>query len=138
MTLDQSKRADQIVEAEKARRPRWRSAMRRAPSWFCGEELDLLEPFESVKLYQELRSRSQAAQWFPMVIALANLSNAVHGLQSEKSRPLWAAIAVGFALVTLGAWLYRRQSILSAARRHIRESADWPLRFQSRTPESPV
>ncbi len=132
MTLDPSARADQIVEQAKARRPRWRSAAR-TPAWFSGKELDLLEPTERDELYKQLRSRHLAIQWLPFVIALTNLSEAMRGFRSESTRLLWMAIAAGFVLVAIGAWIYRRQGILRAARRHVRESADWPLRVAQRS-----
>jgi len=131
MTADPSARAAEITEQARAHRPRWRSAAR-TPAWFSGRELDLLSSDERDKLYKELRSCQQAARWFPLVIALANVSNAIHGFQSPSTRPLWIAMASGFVAVAIGAWLYRRQGILQAARRHVRESADWPLRVAQR------
>ena len=128
MTLDPSTRAEQIVEQAKARRPRWRSPSR-TPAWFSGGELDVLEPSERSELYEELKSRRQAVQWFPFILALTNASEAVHGVLTASTRLLWMAIAAGFVLVAIGAWWYRRLSILRAARRHVRERADWPIRL---------
>jgi hypothetical protein len=139
MATDRSnERADRIVDAERARRPRWRSGPSTAPAWFSGEELELLEPPERDRLYLELRQHMPGTQWFPMVVALCNLSNAFHGLESERTRALWIAIVAGFAVLALCAWQYRRRGILAAARRHVRESADWPLRLQSHRPENLV
>ncbi len=139
MATDRSnERVDRIVDTERARRPRWRNVRSKAPAWFAGEELDLLEPRERDKLYLELRHLMPATLWFPFIVALINFSEAFHGFESERTRPLWIAIALGFALVVLGAWLYRRRSIVKAARRHVRESPDWPLRFQSHRPENLV
>ena len=130
--------AARIVDAEKARRPRWRSGPRAAPAWFAGEELDVLEARERDELYLELRRLMPATLGVPFILAAANLSNAFRGFQSERTRPLWIVIALGFVLVALGAWHYRRRSILESARRQVRESADWPLRLHGRQPENLV
>jgi hypothetical protein len=128
MTLDPSTRADHIIEQAKAHRPHWRSPWK-VPAWFSGDELDVLTPAERGQLYRELRSRLQVVQWLPFVLAMANASQAVRDLHSANTRLLWMAVAAGFALVAIGAWWYRRQSILRAARRQVRESADWPIRL---------
>lgn len=127
MKSDPSTRADQIVEEAQARRPRWRSSSR-VPSWFSGNELDVLTTVERRELYKELKSRHQAVQVLPFILALTNASEAVHGLRSESTRLVWILVTAGFVFVVVGAWLYRRQSILRAARRRVRESADWPMR----------
>jgi len=132
MKPDPSARADQIVEEAQARRPRWRSSSR-VPSWFAGKELDLLTTAERRELYKELKSRHQIVQALPIILALMNASEAVRGLRSEGTRSVWMLVAAGFVLVVVGAWIYRRQSILRAARRHVRESADWPLRSAQRS-----
>lgn len=137
MRLDPTQSADKLVQEERARRPRWRDTSQRTPSWFDGEELGLLEPAERDRLYQELRSRHQAVQWLPLVIASANLANAFHSLRSQRTQLLYLAMATGFVLVAIGAAIYRRQSIVSMARRHVRESADWPLRLERHTVRSP-
>ena len=127
MKSDPLARADQIVEEAQARRPRWRSTSR-VPSWFAGKELDVLTTVERRELYKELKSRHQAVQVLPFILALTNASEAVHGLRSESTRLVWILVTAGFVFVVVGAWLYRRQSILRTARRHVRESADWPMR----------
>lgn len=129
MTLDDANRADKLVEDARTRRPRWWGARRRAPSWFAGEELDLLQPDERLALHEEMRKRRVGSPWFLLVIALANLSNAVRGFESGQHRHLWVALGAGFILLAFGAWLYRRQSMVTAARRQLRERADWPLRL---------
>ena len=132
MTPDPSIRADQIVEEARARRPRWRSTSR-VPAWFCGEELDVLTSPERRELYKELRWRHQIVHLPTAVVALTYASEAVRGLQSASTRPLWMAVTAGFVLVVIGAGLFRRQSILRAARRHVRESADWPMRLNQQS-----
>lgn len=123
---------------EKARRPRWRLAVLRAPGWFAGEELDLLDPAERDKLYREECSRHPPFQWVALVVAMLALSNAVRTLQPRDAGVLWIALGIGFTLIAVGAWLYRRKAILAAARRHLRESPDWPLRLQRATFEASV
>lgn len=130
MTPDPSTRADRIVEDARARRPRWRSTSR-VPAWFRGEELDVLRPPERRELYKQLRWRHQIVHLPAVVVAMTYASEAVRGLQSASTRPLWMAATAGFVLVVVGARSYRRWSILRAARRHVRESADWPMRFQA-------
>ena len=115
----------------KAQRPRWRKAVLRAPAWFAGEELDLLEPAERDELYRQERSRHPPVQWFPSLVALLALSNAIRNPHSTGARDVWIAAGVGLVLLGVGAWLYRRRRIVVAARRHLRESPDWPLRLQS-------
>jgi hypothetical protein len=134
MKVDPARQADQILQGEKARRPRWLRASRRAPGWFSGQELDLLEPAERDKLHGELRGRLQATQWLPLVLASANLATIKHGFKSESSWSIGIAIVVGVALLMPGIWILRRRSLLSMARRHVREGADWPLRIRDRAP----
>jgi hypothetical protein len=130
MTADTDRRADCVVNDAKAQRPRWRSAALRAPAWFAGEELDLLQAAERDELYLEERSRHPPVQWLPILIALLALLNVVRNLQPTEGRGLWIAATVGLVFLGVGAWLYRRRLILIAARRHVRESPDWPLRLQ--------
>jgi len=127
MTPDPSTRAEQIVEDARARRPRWRSTSR-VPAWFSGEELDVLTTPERRALYKELQWRYQIVHLPTTVLALTNASEAVRGLRSATTRSFWLAVTAGFVLLVIGAVLYRRQSVLRAARRHVRESADWPMR----------
>jgi hypothetical protein len=135
MSADQSQQVDQILLEEKARRPHWRRAVEKAaPSWFSGEELDLLEPLERDRLYRTLHARTQTSRWTLIIVATVNAPNIVRGLQSESSRTLWLAVLACYGLIVVCAWLYRRRSMVNTARRDVRESADWPLRFQSQIP----
>jgi hypothetical protein len=130
-----SDQADEILQAEKSRWPRWRNAARKAaPPWFSGKELDLLDPLERDRLYQEVRSPARST-WFSLfIVAAANLPTILRGHPSGTRQWLWIVLAIGCVLIVLGGWLGRRRGILAAARRTVRESADWPLRSGRRTP----
>lgn len=134
MSVEQTHKAAQILLEERARRPRWRRAVRKtAPSWFRGQELDLLDPAERDTLYRDISSRTQSGGSTLVIVAAANLPNMLRGFQSEGARRLlWTSLAIGYALILAGAWLYRRNRILVAGRREVRESADWPLRLLKR------
>lgn len=138
MTADHSIRADRVLNDEKAQQPRWRRAVLRAPGWFSGKELDLLDPLERNKLYREERLRHPPSGWVALVLSLLALTNAVRSLHRTDGHVLWFAVVVGFVLLAIGAWLYRRRAILVAARRQVRESPDWPLRLQRVTFEASV
>ena len=113
MTPDQSKRADQIVEAEKARRPRWRSARgllgRLRASWGNTREMPLV-----------MRALCQGAMVVtPLLIlalALPVTDWEVNG-RTMTYRELWtsgngAMLALCLGLYGYGAWglAARRQS----------------------------
>jgi hypothetical protein len=134
MNVEQSNEAEQVLLEERARRPHWRSALRKAtPSWFSGHELDLLDPAERESLYREISSRTQSSRSTLFIVAAINLPNIVRGFQSDGARRLlWTSVAIGYALIFVGAWLYRRKRVLTAARSEVRERADWPLRLLNR------
>jgi hypothetical protein len=139
MSANQSQQADRILLAEKAHRPRWRKAVEKvAPAWFSGEELDLLEPLERDRLYRALDSRTRTSTGTLIIVAAVNAPSILRGLHSESSRMLWLVVLTCYALILIGAWFYRRRSILKTARRDVRDSADWPLRFQNQAPPCEV
>lgn len=129
-----SNEADRILLAERERRPHWRGALRKAtPSWFSGQGLDLLDPAERESLYREISSTAQSNRSTLFIVAAINLPNIVRGFQSERARRLlWMSVAIGSALLFVGAWLYRRRRVVTDARRAVRERADWPMRLLNR------
>jgi hypothetical protein len=129
VNVDRSKEVDQILSAAKARSPH---SLKAAPSWFSGKELDLLEPIERDRLYWELRLRTRPNWWALFAIAMANLPNLILGFHLERRPGLWKIVAAGALLAIAAAWFSRRWGILAAARRDVRERADWPLRMWSR------
>ena len=131
MNAEKSNEAEQILLEERERRPHWRGRVRKAtPSWFSGQELDLLDPAERDCLYREISSRTQSSRSTLFIVAAVNVPNIVRGFQSEGTRRLlWMSVAIGYALIFVGAWLYRRKRVLTVARREVRERADWPLRL---------
>ncbi len=134
MSVEHSNEAEQILLEGRARRPRWQRAVRKAaPSWFSGQELDLLDPAERDRLYRDISSSTQSSRLTLFIVAAVNLPNIVHGFQSEGARRLlWMSVAIGYVLILVGAWLYRRKRVLIAARLEVREGADWPLRLLNR------
>lgn len=134
MNAEKSNEPEQILREERERRPQWRSGLRKAtPSWFSGQELDLLDPTERDCLYREISSRTQSSRSTLFLVAAFNLPNIVRGFESEGARRLlWMSVEIGYALICVGAWLYRRKQVLAAARRDVRERGDWPLRLLDR------
>jgi hypothetical protein len=128
MRIDRSNEAQTILDEQRAKRPRWyRSASKATPSWFSGGELDLLEAHERAELFLSLGARNRPAWNFLFILAAANVPNITKHIVSNTHRTLWICVAVGYAIIAVGAWLTRRRTILATARRQVREGANWPL-----------
>lgn len=122
--------ADRLVAQERAQRPRWRDAsVRRAPSWFRGEELDLVDAAERRQLYVAARARLGPVPWTSFV-ALGCLASMD---MRHAWRWHWPLALAGAALVvgTAVSMMLRRRLMRRFACESLRESADWPQRLEA-------
>ena len=126
-------KADSVLESERARWPRWRNAaLKPAPAWFRGQELDLLDAKERRVLHGEVQRAIPGVNWAQGAVMLCVLPVLLRSQHAEQWPWLWAAIGVGYAALVLGVGAMRRRNVLTTARRQVRESADWPQRVERR------
>lgn len=132
MNPEKERVASQILTAERERRPAWRRfAVRGTPSWFSGNELNLLTKPERDALFTQISSKHKSARFVLFLIAAANAPNIINGPHSESKRWFWIALGVAYVLLPLVASLLRRRVIRSVGRRSVRDSGDWPLRSRN-------
>ncbi len=129
--MSESPQADQILQGERARRPRW-PGVARLPRWFRGQELDVLDVRERHRLYLQTAAAQPGTPWFAWAMLLVWTPKGFENIVSDHHRWLWIGCLALYALGAAGALLLRRRNILNTARRNLRESADWPLRRQAR------
>lgn len=129
---DPASRADSVLQAERAQRPRWRdSAGKPAPAWFRGEELDLVDATERRQLYLAASAHMKPVPWQQLVAI-----GAMTGVLLFRGHTTWrwwhaAAVAVWIAGAAAST-LLRRRNIREHGRNALRESADWPQRLARR------
>jgi hypothetical protein len=120
MNVEQEYQASQILIDAKARqKPLLIPRVPLSPSWFVGNELDLLDRPDRDRLYLEIASKYQVAKWVPFAALTANVPNIVNGVRHGLGW-IWSAAALGLFLLVGGAWIYRRRQILKAARLAVR------------------
>ena len=129
MQEDSSARsAKQILDAERSRWPAWRNdALKPAPSWFCGKELDEVDQVERRRLYRRIAPGHRIAWDLVVLLVCVNFVNMTSDVGSKGHPRTWIGLLAACLIVlTVNPWL-RRINIRSAARRSLRERPDWPL-----------
>jgi hypothetical protein len=128
-----SDRADEILLAGRLRRRE--SARGRAPAWFRGGELDLLEPVdERGRVFNQARVEVRKSGWPLAVMLVTNglfLPSLMFCVRKEFFHPAMALAVVYVSLLLLLPWLWRT-TLRRVARRTLRDSPDWPLRDRAR------
>jgi hypothetical protein len=79
-----------------------------------------------------LAARNRPAWPILIFLAAANAPNIIRNTLSNSHRGLWICVGFGYVVLAVGAWLVRQRTILVTARKHVRESANWPLLAQRR------
>ncbi len=121
--------ADSVLQAERARRPRWRdSSARPAPAWFQGEELDLVDAAERRQLYLAASKRMGPVPWAQYVL-IAFIAGGVL-VRGQAAWHWWHAVALAMWIAGAAtSTMLRRRNIREHGRTALRESADWPQRL---------
>ena len=130
MSEDTATQADSVLQAERARRPRWRdSSAKPAPAWFQGEELDLVDAAERRQLYVAASKRMGPVPW-GQTLAIAFVSGGLF-LRGPAAWHWWHAVALAVWIAGAAtSTMLRRRNIREHARTALRESADWPQRLE--------
>ena len=122
--------ADELLANERERRPRWRnSALKPAPRWFRGQELDIIDAEERRLLFDDVNSAFPWVQWLQLVLSVCWLPLWLRRVNAVEAHWLEAVGAVLFVGILVGTAYLRRRNVATKARRMLRERADWPQRL---------
>ena len=122
--------SEQLLTAERGHWPRWRnSALKPAPWWFRGQQLELIDAQERGRLFRDVKSAMVPVPWVEFAIPVCIIPLWLREIGSERTRWLWVVVAAVSVGVLIGTALLRHRNVVTRGRRTLRERADWPLRL---------
>lgn len=122
--------ADDLLADQRGRWPRWRNpALRPAPTWFRGSELDIIGIGERRVLFDNVNASFPKVEWLQLVLSVCWFPLLLEEDRVDRAHWLEAAGAVLFICVLVGTTYLRRRNVATKARRVLREGADWPQRL---------
>lgn len=122
--------ADDLLANERGHWPRWRnSALKPAPTWFRGLELDIIGADERRLLFDNVNAEFPKVQWLQFVLAVCWFPLLLEKVSLVEAHWLEAAGAILFICVLVGTTYLRRRNVATKARRVLRGRADWPQRL---------
>ncbi len=127
-----------MLSEERARWPRWRNgALKPAPTWFRGDELDFIDAEDRRVLFLEVAAKTPPIEWTQLVVLACVTPMCLQALHLRHAGWAWAIGAGAWICVILGVIRLRRHGMLTLGRRALRERADWPQRLNAATWSSP-
>jgi hypothetical protein len=130
MQCDIADPADEILANERGRWPRWRSlALKPAPTWFRGQELDVIGANERRFLFDDVTAEFPRVDWLQLVFPLCWLPLLPREVRVVEAHWVEAAGAVLFIGIVVGTTCLRRRNVATKARHVLRERPDWPQRL---------